>query len=495
MAMARLAAFLLPPGAAPLARRQGLHPRRAGLLPQRPFTRIRQPAHPRASTAPSRADNPGVPGHLVPAAPRGSSAPLLPAFRTRRLATFCAMGFVYAWYVGLRSTFAFAAPGLGLPLRAVGAVASTFPAAYGLSRLFTGALVDTGSPRTVLLCGLALAGACVAAMGGAPAAAGPLGALWLLHGLVQGAGAGASAKLLTRWFGPRERGRWWALWATSANAGAFAAPLGVAFLQQTYGARVALAVPGVAAVAVAATAALVLVDSPARAGFSVPWATPSTPPSSDEGESSSSAGEGYWRTLGRTLASNRALWALAGAYFLVYLVRTGLKNWLHFFLVATRGIPPAEAAVRASAMELGGVAGTFGAGLVSDLAGGRRVAVTIAYLVVLAGAVAALAALPAGSAAVDAAAVALVGCAVNGPQMMIGLIGAEVTDPRVMATAAGLIGCISYAGAAAAGFPLSALVAARGWGAFFAALVAASAGAAVLLAPFWRLRADAGKEA
>lgn len=406
--------------------------------------------------------------------------------RLSRYLVFTAMASTYALYVGLRSTFPFAAPMMGLGLREVGIVSSAFPFAYGFSRLATGAMVDNGSPRDVLLGGLGLAGLAVASMAVSPVAATPLAGLWALHGLVQGAGAGCSAKLLTAWYAPNERGRWWALWATSANVGAFGAPLAVAAVATAWGPRAALAASGVLAICVATLAATVLRDSPAQAGFNVDWAVPQKP-------AKESTATDFWRALRDEVLQNKALWVLAGANASIYLIRSGLKNWLHFFLIATRHVTPANAAVQASLAELGGVVGTFSAGVISDLAGGRRVLVTIAYLVLLAFSLITLGVAPGGL--TDAALIVALGFAVNGPQMMIGLIGAEVVEPRVLATAAGLLGFLSYGGAVIAGYPLSAVVQQFGWTPFFVVLGIAALVAAVLLAPFWKLRASDSKKA
>jgi len=376
---------------------------------------------------------------------------------------------------------------MGLSLGDIGLVSSAFPVTYGLSRLFTGALVDNGSPKNVLLAGLALAGFSVAAMAASPTNPLPLSVLWGLSGLVQGAGASCSAKLLTAWFSPKERGRWWSLWATSANAGAFGAPLIVAFISGSYGPRLALAVSGIAAVCIAALGFPIIKDSPKGFGYNVDWAL-----ENKEGEKKSgdkAADKGFWNTLRNEVLNNRALWALAAANASIYLIRSGLKNWLHFFLIATRGVSPAGAAVQASVAELGGVAGTFGAGVISDLAGGRRVLVTVAYLGLLALSLIALGFAPVGSKFADAAIIACVGFAVNGPQMMIGLIGAEVVDPKVLASAAGLLGAISYAGAAIAGYPLSCIVQQFGWVPFFLVLAVAAVVGAFFLMPFRKLNA------
>ena len=58
------------------------------------------------------------------------------------------------------------------------------------------------------------------------------------------------------------------------------------------------------------------------------------------------------------------------------------------------------------------------------------------------------------------------------PQMLIGLIGAEVSHPLGVASGNGLLGWIAYIGAAVAGEPLAMLVKQHGWPQFFTALSA-----------------------
>lgn len=69
--------------------------------------------------------------------------------------------------------------------------------------------------------------------------------------------------------------------------------------------------------------------------------------------------------------------------------------------------------------------------------------------------------------------------------MLTGLAAAEVAGPKAVGASQGIIGLISYMGAASAGVPLSLAVHQYGWGVFFSALIASCAAIFVLLAPFW----------
>jgi len=72
---------------------------------------------------------------------------------------------------------------------------------------------------------------------------------------------------------------------------------------------------------------------------------------------------------------------------------------------------------------------------------------------------------------------AAIGFFIYGPQMLIGLIGAEVSHPRAVGTGNGLLGWIAYIGAAMAGEPVAHVVKSFGWGAYASTLCACCVGA------------------
>jgi MFS transporter, OPA family, sugar phosphate sensor protein UhpC len=424
-----------------------------------------------------------------------------PAFVAKRRIVFVGMSAMYAIYVALRATWTFVSPvaaaELGLSLNQVGFIASSFPLLYGVSRLITGVLADRSSPAKALGVGLGLAGVLNVGMSlvSRPSA---LAGLWGFNGLVQGVGAGASAKLLTAWHSRKERGFWWAIWSSTANLGGFLAPVVCGYLASTrLGFRAGLLIPGLFAMAVALLVTPMLRDSPADAGFIAPWAREEM--REQEADARASGADASVESLSRKLTlreslvegvlRNRRIWALAVSYFFVYFLRFGMRSWFHFYLVEARAIDVVSAAYRVSGMEVGGVAGTLVAGIASDALDGRRVAVTIVYLAGLAVSLCLTAAIPSGGSPVlDIVAFSLLGFFINGPQCLIGLIGAEVSDARVVATATGVLGWISYGGAAASGLPLSILVRTFGWQAFFICMVGASIAAAVVLLPMAALR-------
>lgn len=88
----------------------------------------------------------------------------------------------------------------------------------------------------------------------------------------------------------------------------------------------------------------------------------------------------------------------------------------------------------------------------------------------------------------------MIGFFLYGPQMLIGLCGAELVGPESVGASEGFLGWIAYLGAANAGVPLSILVKNYGWNAYFTALLVACAGAILLLLPMINLKSFVQRE-
>lgn len=185
---------------------------------------------------------------------------------------------------------------------------------------------------------------------------------------------------------------------------------------------------------------------------------------------------------------------LALTYFFIYVVRQGVTSWFVFYLIQVKGVADAGAAsLRVSGLELGGLFGSLIAGKLSDIlvnrsggrggAVGKRVQVIIAYTIGIAAMLAAFAATPASASWLQWATVFMIGFFLYGPQMMIGLCGAELVRPESVGASQGFLGWVAYLGAANAGIPLAHIVKAYGWPTYFSTLLAACGVAILLLAP------------
>lgn len=172
---------------------------------------------------------------------------------------------------------------------------------------------------------------------------------------------------------------------------------------------------------------------------------------------------------------------------------------VRFYLIKAKGVSDAgAAAVRVSGLELGGLVGSLIAGRLSDWmiqnakpgegAVGKRVQVVMLYTVGIALSLLSFWALPASYAWAQWLNVFMVGFFLYGPQMLIGLCGAELVGNESVGASEGFLGWVAYLGAANAGIPLSMIVKSFGWNYYFAALVAACGFALLLLAPMINLK-------
>lgn len=94
----------------------------------------------------------------------------------------------------------------------------------------------------------------------------------------------------------------------------------------------------------------------------------------------------------------------------------------------------------------------------------------------------------------QAASVFSIGFFLYGPQMLIGLCGAEIVGRKSVGASEGFLGWVAYLGAANAGAPLSILVRQYGWNAFFMVLVGACACAFMLLSPMTNAKSFVQRE-
>jgi sugar phosphate permease len=108
--------------------------------------------------------------------------------------------------------------------------------------------------------------------------------------------------------------------------------------------------------------------------------------------------------------------------------------------------------------------------------------VVMGYTVAMAGALLALQAVPAEAKVLQWIAIAALGFSIYGPQMLIGLSGAELVSPGAVGASQGILGWIAYLGAANAGIPIAHVVQSHGWAGFFTAMLGACGVALLLLA-------------
>lgn len=411
-------------------------------------------------------------------------------YRYWRLRIFYSMYFGYAFYYFTRKSFTFAMPSmmadLGFTKAQLGFLGSTLAIAYGSSKFLSGILGDRSNPRAFMALGLILTGLCNFAFGFSSSII-AFACFWGLNGWFQGFGWPPCARLLTHWYSKSERGRWWSGWATAHNIGGGTIPILGAYLAQTYGWRTAMFVPGAICIVVGLWLLNRLRDTPQSLGL----------PSIEKYKDEHDPGEAVFnceeekelstkQVLFDHVLCNKWIWLLAIAYFFVYFVRTGVNDWTVLFLVETKGYSQVLAGTTVFWFEVGGFAGMLFAGWVSDqVFNGRRGQTLVLYSAGIIGATWLFWASPSGVWAVDSLLMFLIGFAVFGPQMLVGLTAAEFAHKKAAATATGFTGCFAYMGAAAAGYPLGKITHEFGWEGYFMTLVGSAFLTTLLFSPLW----------
>ena len=423
-------------------------------------------------------------------------------FIATRLRIFFGILIGYACYYVTRLSLNYTAPvmvatpSLGLDISSIGVITSVFPIFYGSSKFVSGVVGDRLSPRVMLAGGLLMTSLINIAFG-ASTSLSAFCVLWAANGILQGFGAPSCAKILTSWFASKERGTYWGLWNVAHNLGGFTAPIIAGTAARNGGWSWGLFAPGIIGVVASSSIFLALRDSPEQCGFP-PAEAPDTAANSAAQEEEEEEEEGEKPPLLKTLVdnvlSNPRVWALALVYFCVYIIRQGITSWSVFYLINAKGAGDAAvAALRVSGLELGGLAGSLVAGKVSDhliktaAPGeglvGKRIRVVSVYVVGIACMLAGFWAVPSSQPVLQWITVFMIGFFLYGPQMLIGLCGAEIVGRESVGASEGFLGWVAYLGAANAGIPLSLLVKRLGWSYFFLTLLIACGLALVLLFP------------
>ena len=470
-----------------------------------------------------------------------------PAFYRVRLFTFIGILVGYSCYYLTRNSLTYTAPvmvaskELGLDVSSIGAMTSIFPIAYGMSKFVSGVLGSMMSASRLLGLGLICTGLINVFFGFGSSLAW-FCTLWAMNGILQGVGGPCCARILTSWFKTEERGTYWGMWNIAHNLGGFMAPLLAGSAAASLGWKWGMWAPGMIGVVVGCVLVLGVKDKPETAGFNPveEEAVVETSASSGEEavpESKQSIKEILFEnvlkvgstSLGSDSISphgphptntlpfpttdtslplplflsfemkNPFIWGMAFTYFFIYVIRQGVTSWFVFYLLQEKGATDAGiAAQRVSGLELGGLVGSLLAGRLSDMyisksngkggIVGKRVQVVIAYTFGVALMLLAFRAVPGSWPAAQWACIFMIGFFLYGPQMLIGLCGAELVGPASVGASEGFLGWVAYLGAANAGVPLSIIVRDYGWNAYFTTLLCACGGALLLLAPMTNLK-------
>lgn len=404
-----------------------------------------------------------------------------------RWRVFYSMFFGYAFYYLTRKSFVYVMPviiqDLGYDKATLGLISTVSAVAYGMSKFFSGILSDHSNARYFMSTGLILTGICNILFG-LSSSLWMFALFWGLNGWFQGFGWPPCARLLTHWYSRSERGSWWSSWNVSHNIGGALIPLVAGVTASFLSWRFALYIPGVICIGTGFLLMERLRDTPRSLGLPTieHFHHEQIGPAEKGGDQEMTGRQIVWDYV----LSNPYIWVLACASFFVHVIRGGASDWTASFLIETRGYNVLTANSCVSLFEVGGFVGSLLAGWSSDyFFSARRLPVTVLFALGIFLSVLLLWYLPLGYLMLDSAAMFLLGVAVFGPQMMIGMAAVEMTHKKAAATASGFTGWFAYIGMASTGYPLGRVMDAFGWNAFFIVMVVCGLCALALLIPLW----------
>ena len=364
----------------------------------------------------------------------------------------------------------------------LGIIGTSLYVTYGLGKFLNGVLADRSNIRTFMATGLIVSGLINIVFGS-------LSALWLLalcwglNGWFQSMGFPPIARGMTLWYPPKGKATRWAFWTCSHQAGTAAVMALTSVLLVWGGWRACFWVPGILCVVVGIGLLFLLGDTPESRGLQ------SASAFGEKVEPHAKA-DGEWRrAFVKYVLRNPNVWVVGLIDLCVYVVRFGTLDWATKFMVEGKGYAVSDAALRASIMPLAGVAGVLVSGFVADaLFKTRYRAVNAISLLALTICIAGFYRVGAGSPWLDLLFLAGIGFFVEGPQSILGGVGAVDAggSARVASSAAGLVGILAYTGASLSGVGTGFFIDTFAWSGAFLFWIACSLLGLLLCLFAWR---------
>jgi OPA family glycerol-3-phosphate transporter-like MFS transporter len=237
------------------------------------------------------------------------------------------------------------------------------------------------------------------------------------------------------------------IWNTSHNVGGGLAGIMAAAAVQIFGGwQYAFVVPGVIAMAGAVYLLVRVRDTPQSVGlppieeFRNDFPLGGLPESEIEHELS------YRELLIEKVLLNPYVWLLAIANFFAYISRYVMIDWGPTYYQEVKQVSLTGAGLVQTAVEFGGIPSTIFFGWLSDRIGGRRGLVATLCMLPIIGALATIAATPAGYLWLDYAMLFTIGCFIYPVINLITIAALDIASKKAIGTAAGFIGLLGYLG-------------------------------------------------
>lgn len=367
-------------------------------------------------------------------------------FNKYRWSTFTSITLGYALFYVLRLNFSvikkpLMASGL-LDAQQLGIMGSVFFATYGLGKFTNSFLADRLNIKRFFALGLFLSSIVTVTMGFVNSYV-PLVVLWGINGWFQSFGAGPCIVALNQWFSQRERGTFYGVWFTSHNLGAAFTYVATAAIVGAYSWRMGFIMPGVICAVGSIVIYFCMSDRPETHGL------PNVAIFKDDHvavlEKDKSIGSLQWEVVKRP-----AVWILGFSSLFCYVARYAIESWGIIYLSEAKGYSTMGASGILSIMQFAGIFGSLTCGMVSDkLFNHRRNMPALIYGILYAASIAAFVWAPANP-MIDMATMVVYGFTMGALVCYLGgLMAVDICPKRATGAAMGMIGLLSYGGAAA----------------------------------------------
>ena len=274
----------------------------------------------------------------------------------------------------------------------------------------------------------------------------PLAVLWGINGWFQSYGAGPSIVSLNQWFSNKQRGTLYGVWFTSHNLGSSFAYFAIAWIVSAYSWSMGFISAGIISLVGTVFIYLGMSDRPETQGLpnGAVYYGEKTQEQIDK-EKNQSVGSMQWNAV----VKNPAVWVLGLASLCVYIARYAVESWGVVYLTTSKGYDMMGAAGVMAYMQVAGIFGALLCGWISDkFFNHKRNAPAFIYGTLYTLSIAGFVWAP-HSFTMDLVCMTFYGFTMGALVCyMGGLMAVDIVPKRVTGAAMGMIGILSYAGAA-----------------------------------------------
>jgi len=393
----------------------------------------------------------------------------------------------YGSFYFCRTNISAAIPGIelefGYTKTQIGLVLGSLKLAYGIGQLINGQLAEKISARKLLTIGM-LGSAGLNVLFGMGAALYFLIFVWACNGYFQALGWTPTMRVAANWFPVEKRGRAVGVIGTGYQVTAALTYVIAGFSVQWLGWRGAFYVPAAVFAICCLHMLIFLKEAPGDPSTGHDSNAPPSPERIGNGKS-------VWENILLTI-SNPWLWFLAVSLGLLNACRYGFLDWGLAHLIETQGGSIGKSALKYAVLPVGGIAGAFLSGWVTDRCFGGRAAPAIVVLLLSLGVLTLIyskVVVAGGSVVLPVVLLVLIGFCIYGPQvLLVGTAPMDLARGGAAAAAVGFVNFMGYMGAFSGDSVTGRIVDSHGWQTGLQFWAACAFGAAIISAFLWNRR-------